>query len=114
MSMSQKRGLSLCCSRAVYHSHFDSDCSVTSRSRWTKKPTPRGPAIVQITTAHVMTKNISSPEGSIPGLSRCRKVNVPELCDSDAIKNPISPLLIIAKLTMRAMTCGHLARASWS
>jgi len=71
-------------------------------------PTPTGPTIVQRTTAQTITKKISSPEVCTSDPSRFFKVNVPELCDRDAIKKPISPLAIMANPTSKAIAWGAL------
>jgi hypothetical protein len=75
-------------------------------------PTPRGPTTVQITTAQTITRNISSPEDSVLVSFRCFNVNVPELCDRDAIRNPISPRATMARPTSNAIECGGLVESS--
>jgi hypothetical protein len=68
--------------------------------------------IVHSTTAQIITSNISSLEDPLPVSTGSRKVRVPELCDSEAIRNPISPLAIMAKPTSKAIKCGGLEGAS--
>jgi hypothetical protein len=63
---------------------------------------------VQRTTAHTITKKTSSPEICTPDPSCFFTVKVPELCDREAIRKPISPLAIMANPTSKAIVCGGL------
>ena len=82
--------------------------------RRTMIPTPRGPTIVQMTTAQTITRKISSPEDLMLVSSRCFNVKVPELCDSEAIRKPISPRATMAKPTSNAIECGIPVASSGS
>lgn len=73
-------------------------------------PTMTGPIMVHSMTAHTTTKKTSSPEELSTVTPFCCNVSVPELCDNDAIKKPISPLDTIANATMTARECG----AQWA
>lgn len=67
--------------------------------------------IVHRTTAQEMTWNISSFEDVLPNSFERRKVSVLELCDKEAMRNPISPLATLAKPTSRATACGGVVGA---
>lgn len=71
-------------------------------------PTMTGPIMVHSMTAHTITKKTSSPVELSTVTPFCCNVNVPELCDNDAIKKPISPLATIANAIMIAWECGAL------
>lgn len=80
--------------------------------RRTMIPTPTGPTTVHTTTAQTMTRKISSPEGCVIVSSRCFNVKVPELCDSEAIRKPISPRATMAKPTSNAIEWGGPVESS--
>lgn len=67
--------------------------------------------IVHRTTAQEMTWNISSFEDVLPDSFERRKVSFLELCDKEAMRNPISPLATLAKPTSRATAYGGVMGA---